>query len=97
MNSNVPSRERLTDLTDDSTYLGTDADGNTHHWYGVRSTVWIADDDGDIHMPQRIDHLGDYVKHVRRVAGGWEDLRYDDRTTEELVDDIIDGAEGVRA
>ncbi|UIP00322.1 hypothetical protein Hbl1158_02835 [Halobaculum sp. CBA1158] len=96
MNATTPSRERLTDLTGDSTYLGTDADGNDHYWYSTRHVAWIVDDDGDIQMPQRVADLGEYVAHVRDVAGGWEDLQYDGRSMQELVDDLADGIE-VRA
>jgi hypothetical protein len=92
MNSNVPSRERLTDLTGDSTYLGLDAEGNDHHWYGVRMTAWIVDDDGAVRMPQRVGHLGDYVSHVRAVCG-WDELRYDDRALAEIATDAVETAE----
>ncbi|UIO98914.1 hypothetical protein Hbl1158_10245 [Halobaculum sp. CBA1158] len=95
MTDDTPSRDKLRDMTDEMSRLGTDADGNDHHWDPTRHVAWIADDDGDIHMPQHIADLGDYVDHVRDVCG-WADLRYDDRSMQELVDDLADGIE-VRA
>lgn len=92
MTTNTPTRQELADRTATHSYLGVDAAGHEHHFDAIDDVAWIVED-GEVVFVTPMPSVETYIDHVREsCAGGWADLRYDDRDLGTYLSDLLANA-----
>ena len=78
----------IDDLPSDANYIGTDGAGNEQYWSIYRQTAYVISADGEIEAfpleETPLVTLGQWVSHVERKRGEWEECYVSGASAAEL-------------